>query len=161
MRGNRLACSTNPARLSSMRRRGPFRNASNMKITFLGAAGEVTGSQHLIETDTRRILLDCGLFQGRRQECRAKNERFHCNPKELDGVILSHAHIDHAGNLPGLCKAGYKGPIFCTEATADIAYIMLRDSAKIQQEDAKYLRRQTPQRGQRPSRRPAHRAALR
>ncbi|MFK7817669.1 MAG: MBL fold metallo-hydrolase, partial [Planctomycetaceae bacterium] len=112
-----------------------------MKITFLGAAGEVTGSQHLIETDTRRILLDCGLFQGRRQECREKNEQFHCRPADLDGVILSHAHIDHSGNLPGLCKAGYKGPIFCTEATADIAYIMLRDSAKIQQEDAKYLRK--------------------
>lgn len=112
-----------------------------MRITFLGAAGEVTGSQHLIETDTRRILLDCGLFQGRRDECRAKNEKFHCDPANLDGVILSHAHIDHSGNLPGLRKAGYKGPIFCTEATADIAYIMLRDSAKIQQEDAKYLRK--------------------
>ena len=112
-----------------------------MKISFLGAAGEVTGSQHLLETDTRRILLDCGLFQGRRQECREKNEKFLCDPKELDGVILSHAHIDHSGRLPALHKAGYKGPIFCTDATADIAYIMLRDSAKIQQEDAKYLRR--------------------
>ncbi len=110
-----------------------------MKITFLGAAGEVTGSQHLIETDTRRILLDCGLFQGKRSDSRAKNAQFRCRPKDLDGVILSHAHIDHTGNVPGLVKAGYKGPIFCTPATADIAYIMLKDSAKIQREDAKYL----------------------
>jgi metallo-beta-lactamase family protein len=111
-----------------------------MQLTFLGAAGEVTGSQHLLETDQRRILFDCGLFQGRRAEARAKNERFHCNPANLDAVILSHAHIDHCGNLPGLYKAGFRGPVFCTPATADIAEIMLLDSAKIAGEDAKYLR---------------------
>ncbi len=110
-----------------------------MQLTFFGAAGEVTGSQHLIETDQRRILLDCGLFQGRRAEARAKNERFFCEPKKLDAVILSHAHIDHCGNLPGLCKAGYRGPVFCTEATADVAEIMLNDSARIAAEDAGYL----------------------
>ncbi len=110
-----------------------------MKLTFLGAAGEVTGSQHLIETDRLRLLLDCGLFQGHRAESREKNERFHCQPRKLDGVVLSHAHIDHCGNLPGLWRAGYRGPIFCTEATADIAEIMLEDSAKIQEEDARYL----------------------
>lgn len=110
-----------------------------MEITFLGAAGEVTGSQHLIETDSRRILLDCGLFQGADEETRPKNERFHCTPRKLDAVILSHAHIDHSGNLPGLIKAGFDGPIFCTRATADIATMMLRDSAKIQREDARYL----------------------
>ena len=110
-----------------------------MKLTFLGAAGEVTGSQHLIETDTLRLLLDCGFFQGHRAESRKKNEEFHCQPRKLDGVVLSHAHIDHCGNLPGLYRAGYKGPIFCTEATADIAEIMLQDSAKIQEEDARYL----------------------
>ena len=112
-----------------------------MRITFLGAAGEVTGSQHLIETDHLRILLDCGLFQGPRAESRRKNERFHCHPKRLDGVILSHAHIDHCGNLPGLYRAGFRGPIFCTPATADVASIMLRDSARIQKEDARYLAR--------------------
>lgn len=110
-----------------------------MQLTFFGAAGEVTGSQHLLETDQRRILLDCGLFQGRRAEARAKNERFHCEPKKLDAVILSHAHIDHCGNLPGLFKAGFRGPVFCTPATADVAEIMMLDSAKIAGEDAKYL----------------------
>ncbi|MCX7408925.1 MAG: MBL fold metallo-hydrolase [Planctomycetales bacterium] len=112
-----------------------------MKITFHGAAGEVTGSQHLIETDALRVLLDCGLFQGHRAESRRKNERFQCHPKDLSGVILSHAHTDHCGNLPGLFKAGYRGPIFCTPATADVAAVMLSDSAHIQREDAKYLKR--------------------
>jgi len=112
-----------------------------MKITFLGAAGEVTGSQHLIETRDLRILLDCGFFQGPRSESRDKNERFYCRPKGLDGVILSHAHIDHCGNLPGLYRDGYRGPVFSTEATADICEVMLLDSAKIQAEDARYLSR--------------------
>ena len=112
-----------------------------MKITFLGAAGEVTGSQHLIETANLRILLDCGLFQGRRAETRSKNEHFRCSPKTLSGVILSHAHIDHCGNLPGLYRAGFRGPIFCTRATADVAGLMLLDSARIQAEDARYLRK--------------------
>jgi metallo-beta-lactamase family protein len=112
-----------------------------MKITFHGAAGEVTGSQHLIETRNRRILLDCGLFQGPRAESRRKNERFNCRPKDLDAVILSHAHMDHCGNLPGLYRAGFRGPIFCTPATNDVAEAMLLDSAHIQVEDAKYLTR--------------------
>jgi metallo-beta-lactamase family protein len=110
-----------------------------MKITFLGAAGEVTGSQHLIETETLRVLLDCGLFQGHRAEARRKNEQFLCHPKALSGAILSHAHADHCGNLPGLYKAGFRGSIFCTPATRDIAHVMLLDSAHIQMEDAKYL----------------------
>lgn len=112
-----------------------------MKLSFLGAAGEVTGSQHLIETRALRLLLDCGLFQGPRAASRRKNETFHCDPVNLDALILSHAHIDHSGNVPGLVRAGFDGPVYCTEATADVAEIMLRDAAKIQQEDAAYLSR--------------------
>ena len=110
-----------------------------MKITFFGAAGEVTGSQHLIECSGLRVLLDCGLFQGHRIESRAKNERLECHPADLDAVILSHAHIDHCGNLPSLYRAGFRGPIYCTEATADVASFMLQDAAKIQEEDARHL----------------------
>ncbi len=112
-----------------------------MKITFLGAAGEVTGSQHLVETTSRRLLLDCGFFQGPRARSRELNEKFFCDPKRLDAVFLSHAHIDHCGNLPGLYRAGFRGPVFCTEATAELAELMLKDSAHIQFEDAKYLSR--------------------
>lgn len=118
-----------------------------MKITFHGAAEEVTGSQHLIECGKLRFLLDCGLFQGHRAETRAKNEQFFCNPRNLDAVILSHAHIDHCGNLPGLVKAGFDGPIFCTPSTLDIAEIMLHDAAHIQQEDAFYLNKHLPSGG--------------
>ncbi|MEZ6040516.1 MAG: MBL fold metallo-hydrolase [Planctomycetaceae bacterium] len=118
-----------------------------MKVTFLGAACEVTGSQHLIETGSTRLLLDCGLFQGRESETRPKNIRFLCSPRTLDAVVLSHAHIDHCGNLPGLVRAGFDGPIFATRATAEIASMMLRDSAKIQEEDARYSARRSKQYG--------------
>ncbi len=110
-----------------------------MKITFCGAAGEVTGSQHLIECGNLRILLDCGLFQGRRGETRARNSYFRHKPADLDFVILSHAHIDHCGNLPSLFARGFRGPVYCTDPTADVADIMLRDSVNIQAEDARYL----------------------
>lgn len=110
-----------------------------MKLTFYGAAGEVTGSQHLVETEELRLLLDCGMFQGRRSESFAKNSVFRCDPKKLDAVFLSHAHIDHCGNLPGLYKAGFRGPIYCTTATADVAAVMMLDSARIQEEDAAYM----------------------
>ncbi len=120
-----------------------------MKITFNGAASEVTGSQHLLEFTDLRVLLDCGFFQGHRAEARSKNETFRCDPPNLDAVILSHAHIDHSGNLPGLYRAGFRGPIFCTDPTADVAEIMLLDSARIQAEDTKYLARHLKQ-GQRP-----------
>ena len=112
-----------------------------MKLTFFGAAGEVTGSQHLIETRKLRVLLDCGMFQGARAEARRKNESFQCQPAKLDAVILSHAHIDHCGRLPQLYRDGFREHVFCTSATADIAELMLMDSAKIQLEDALYLTR--------------------
>ncbi len=112
-----------------------------MKISFLGAAGEVTGSQHLIETGSVRILLDCGLFQGRRAAARKKNETFQFDPEDLDAVVLSHAHIDHCGNLPRLYAQGFRGEVFTSDATADIADLMLADSARVQAEDARYLAR--------------------
>ena len=113
-----------------------------MKLTFLGAAGEVTGSQHLLEAEAGghfRMLFDCGLFQGARKSSRQKNEKFSCNPRLLDCVVLSHAHIDHCGRIPQLVAAGFKGPIYCTKATHDIIELMLADSAKIQMEDAEYM----------------------
>lgn len=115
-----------------------------MKITFCGAAGEVTGSQHLIECGPLRVLLDCGLFQGHRAEARHKNQKFLHPPAKLDAVILSHAHIDHCGNLPGLYRDGFRGPVYCTDPTADVADIMLDDSVHIQEEDAKHLNKHRP-----------------
>ncbi|MCD6588936.1 MAG: MBL fold metallo-hydrolase, partial [Candidatus Fermentibacteraceae bacterium] len=110
-----------------------------MKITFYGAAKSVTGSQHLLEVAGKRILLDCGLSQGRRAESERLNHQFGFEPASLDAVVLSHAHIDHSGKLPALVKNGFKGMIFSTGATRDLAAIMLPDSAHIQQADAKYL----------------------
>ena len=110
-------------------------------ITFHGAAGEVTGSMHLLETAGKRILLDCGLFQGRRAEARKKNTDFPIDPASVDAVILSHAHIDHAGRLPLLIHKGYQGPIYCTAATRDLSAIMLADAGHIQESDADFLRR--------------------
>jgi metallo-beta-lactamase family protein len=109
------------------------------RVTFCGAAKTVTGSMHLLECNGKQILLDCGLFQGRRAEARQRNERFPFAPHDIDAVVLSHAHMDHCGNLPNLVRQGFRGPIYCTPATADLMEIMLLDSAKIQEEDAEYL----------------------
>jgi metallo-beta-lactamase family protein len=110
-----------------------------LKITFYGAAKSVTGSQHLLEVAGKRILLDCGLSQGRREESERLNHQFGFEPASLDAVVLSHAHIDHSGKLPALVKNGFKGMIFSTGATRDLAAIMLPDSAHIQKADAEYL----------------------
>ncbi len=112
-----------------------------MRLTCWGAAGEVTGSMHLLEIGPKRILLDCGLFQGRREEARKKNENFPLDVKDIDAVILSHAHIDHTGRLPLLTKKGYAGPIFCTPATRDLASVMLPDSGFIQEKDFEFLQK--------------------
>jgi metallo-beta-lactamase family protein len=107
-----------------------------MKIGFHGAAHTVTGSQHLLQVNGYRILLECGLYQGKRKVAMERNREFSFDPGKLDAVILSHAHIDHSGNLPNLVKSGYHGPIYATPATCHLANIMLLDSAHIQETDA-------------------------
>lgn len=105
-------------------------------IQFLGAAGTVTGSMHLVTANERRVLLDCGLFQGLK-ELRLRNWREPpFDPKTIDAVVISHAHIDHTGSLPLLVRRGYRGPIFCTPATADLLGVLLPDSAHLQEEEA-------------------------
>ena len=118
-----------------------------MKITFHGAARTTTGSMHLIATDRQRILLDCGLYQGKRAEAFERNAHPPFDPKSITDIILSHAHIDHSGNLPTLVKRGYPGEIHCTTATHDLATLMVRDSAHIQEQDAAYLDQKTSRRG--------------
>ena len=112
-----------------------------MHIEFSGAAREVTGSCHILRVGTRTVLLDCGLFQGRRAESGEKNRRLPLPVDEIDGIILSHAHIDHAGRLPFLVSRGYKRDIWATAATRDLCAIMLADSAHIQEKDAAFLER--------------------
>ena len=110
-----------------------------MKLTFHGAVRTVTGSQHLISVNGHKILLDCGLYQGSRKKSYELNQNLPFDASEVDVLILSHAHIDHSGNIPNLVKSGFKGDIICTYATRDLCTIMLRDSAKIQQYDIEYV----------------------
>lgn len=110
-------------------------------IEFYGAAGQVTGSLHRIQVNGVDILLECGLFQGHRNEANALNRRLPSWATQSECVVLSHAHLDHSGNLPSLVKAGFKGNVFCTPATRDLCSVMLRDSAVIQESDARYLNR--------------------
>lgn len=112
-----------------------------MKVTFWGAARTVTGSMHHVEAAGKRILLDCGLYQGRRQEAFERNSHFPFPVSSIDAVILSHAHIDHSGNLPTLVHNGYSGPIYTTPATIDLCLAMLADSAFLQQKDAEFVNR--------------------
>jgi metallo-beta-lactamase family protein len=113
----------------------------SMHIEFAGAAREVTGSCHILRLNGQTVLLDCGMFQGRRRETRERNVRLPCPIDEIDAVVLSHAHIDHAGRLPFLTRHGYRGPIYCTAATRDLSAVMLADSAHIQEKDAEFLAR--------------------
>lgn len=121
-----------------------------MRISFHGAAHTVTGSQHLLEINGQRLLLDCGLYQGRRKDTYTRNLNFAYDPRSVDAVILSHAHIDHAGNLPNLVKNGYDGPIYATHATVDLATIMLADSGRIQESDAEWVNKKRAKRGENP-----------
>lgn len=113
-----------------------------MHVTFSGAAREVTGSCHLLTVGEHTVALDCGMFQGRRVESREKNVTLPYPPERLSAIVLSHAHIDHAGRLPLLTRRGFNGTIFATAATRDLCAIMLADSAHIQEKDVEYLRRQ-------------------
>ncbi|MBN2146082.1 MAG: MBL fold metallo-hydrolase [Anaerolineales bacterium] len=121
-----------------------------MRITFLGAAQTVTGSMHLLEVNGHTILLECGLYQGRRAEAYERNRSFPFIPRKLDAVILSHAHIDHSGNLPNLFRQGYRGPVYATQATAHLSNIMLIDSGHIQEADAVFVNKKRAARGEPP-----------
>jgi metallo-beta-lactamase family protein len=121
-----------------------------MKLTFHGAVRTVTGSQHLIDVNGKKILLDCGLYQGSRNASYERNQNLPFNASEVDVLILSHAHIDHSGNIPNLVKSGFKGDIICTYATRDLCTIMLRDSAKIQKYDIEYINKKRKQQKQPP-----------
>ena len=104
-----------------------------MKLTTYGAAKTVTGSMHLVEHNGHKLLLDCGMFQGKREEAYSVNLNFPFDPSEIDAMVLSHAHIDHSSNIPNLVKQGLTGPIYATNATLDLADIMLRDAGHIQE----------------------------
>lgn len=121
-----------------------------MQVQFCGATRTTTGSMFLLEVNQQRILLECGLYQGRRSESNDRNKNFPFDPAEIDVAVLSHTHIDHCGNFPNLVKQGFAGNIFCTHATRDLAGIMLEDSAHIQECDAKYISKKRAKRGEEP-----------
>ncbi len=121
-----------------------------MKVQFLGAVRTVTGSMHLLTVNGSRILLDCGLVQGRRKESFERNRNLPFDPKTIDTMILSHAHIDHSGNIPSLVKNGFRGNIFTTPASRDLCSAMLRDAGHIQEQDTIYVNKQRARRGQEP-----------
>jgi len=121
-----------------------------MRIHFNGAAQTVTGSQHLLEINGHRLLLECGMYQGRREDTYKVNLNFPFKPSEIDAIILSHAHIDHSGNLPNLVKQGCNAPIYATEPTVELAKIMLLDSGRIQEADAQFVNKKRARKGQPP-----------
>jgi metallo-beta-lactamase family protein len=121
-----------------------------MRVRFHGAVRTVTGSLHVVETDDTRLYLDCGLYQGRRKDAFDWNRRLPTPAHDVDAVILSHAHLDHCGNLPTLVAQGFRGPIYCTPATRDLATLVLRDSAKVQREDVRTVNRRRQRAGDPP-----------
>lgn len=121
-----------------------------MRIQFCGADRTVTGSSHLVEVNGLRVFLDMGLYQGQRDEARRINHYLPADVRSADAIVLSHGHLDHCGKLPVAVRAGFKGPIYCTPATADVARIVLNDAAKIQQEDIEMLNRREQGPGDRP-----------
>ena len=121
-----------------------------MRITFYGAAQTTTGSMHLVEANGKRILLDCGLYQGHRKEAFEKNRNLPIDPKTIDYVVLSHAHIDHSGNLPQLVRQGFRGRVFSRSSTMDLCDIMLRDSCFLQKRDLEYVNKKRKRDGKKP-----------
>ncbi|MBZ0281545.1 MAG: MBL fold metallo-hydrolase [Anaerolineae bacterium] len=121
-----------------------------MKITFYGAAQTVTGSQHMVEVNGLRILLDCGLYQGKRADAMERNRHLPFDAKTVDVMVLSHAHTDHAGNIPNLVKSGFDGDIICTHATRDLCGVMLLDSGHIQERDVEFVNKKNAKRGKLP-----------
>lgn len=118
-----------------------------MNVHFLGATRTTTGSMYLLEVNGRKLLLECGLYQGSRADSIERNRHFPFDPRSVDAVVLSHAHIDHCGNLPNLVKQGFTGNIYATYATRDLASIMLQDSAAVQEADAIYVSKQRARHG--------------
>lgn len=118
-----------------------------MDLRFLGGADTVTGSQHMMVVGGRRVLRDCGLYQGRRKTARIINRELPFDATALDALVLSHAHIDHSGNIPSMTRDGYEGPIHASTATATLCEVMLMDAAKIQEQDAEYLNQKTSRKG--------------
>ena len=121
-----------------------------MDLQFFGAVGTTTGSMHLLTVGGKRILLECGLYQGKRKEAFERNRQIPLDCKGLDACVLSHAHIDHSGNLPSLVRRGYGGPIFATPPTRDLCEIMLADSAHLQMQDVAYVNRKRARQGKNP-----------
>ncbi|MCC7264369.1 MAG: MBL fold metallo-hydrolase [Candidatus Latescibacteria bacterium] len=119
-----------------------------MQLKFCGGARTVTGSQHLLSVNGNKVLLECGLFQGRRAEAYTRNQEFAYDPAEVDAVLLSHAHIDHSGNLPSLVARGFTGPIYATAATGALCQLMLRDSAYLQERDIEWVNKIRRRRGE-------------
>ncbi len=113
----------------------------NVRVKFLGASGEVTGSKYLLQIDDFTLLLDCGLFQGRKELRLLNWDKFPVEPSTIDAVVITHAHLDHTGYLPKLFKDGYEGPVYCTTATADLMDLILMDSAGLQMEEARYAKK--------------------
>lgn len=118
-----------------------------MRLTFYGAAQTVTGSQHMVEVNGLKLLLDCGLYQGKRAEANERNRKLPFDSKTVDLMILSHAHTDHAGNIPNLVKNGFQGDIICTHATRDLCAVMLLDSGHIQERDVEFVNKKNLKRG--------------
>ena len=122
-----------------------------MKIKFIGAAREVTGSKTLITLDSgKKILLDCGMFQGKGQETDSMNRNLGFEPSEIDHIILTHAHIDHSGLIPFVYRLGFRGSVICTNATRDLCAIMLADSGHIQESDTEMHNKKRARRGLEP-----------